>query len=290
MSDSEEEAAERVAEENAMKILEEGLPKGSSVRHAVRNAANVTREGLWSYKAKGAAVTLAVAIIFGGVKLASGGDDKPSDAAGSEVADASLPGLDDDEPLPASEDAPTDTSPDSESESESDCADGEACDPQGDTNGGSPDDANEGAADARAADAQSATDVIGKSYNKGSHIFTMTVAGDGEAVSAAATTTSYSVGFRANYEPDTYAMDFVASIRWDRGGPVQMKTSNGDWQPFDSTIDVVWLDSHTLQVTVSDMPFEVDVERMWMNIQVVIEDDDGRIYADFSDESFLDPA
>jgi hypothetical protein len=174
--------------------------------------------------------------------------------------------------------------------SASDCTEREGCDPEGDTTGGSPDEDDESGGGAQAAAAKRAVDLISMSHEEGSHIFTMIVAGDGEGVSAAATTTSYSVSFRANHDPETFAMDFAADVSWWKGGPVETQTRDSEWEPFESTIDVVWLDSHTLQVTVSDMPFEVDVERMWMTIQVVIEDENGRIYADFSDDAFWDPS
>ncbi len=288
--------------DEAYESLRKDLPRGSAAEGALAYSRVSKRAGYWPIVKGLTPFAAAGLIIFGGLKLVSGGNDQPA-ATAPEVSEQPLPGLEDDEIV---DDAGQDSDPevggtvpgsDSEtvdgsqsSDQAADCRDGDECDPEGDSGAGTTSEGTQTGDNSEAVDAaRRSVDVIKKSYRKGSHIFTMTVVGDGEAVSSAATTTSYNVNFRANYDPETFFHDFVADITWVRGGPVQAKVLDTDWQPFVASIDPVWLDSHTLQVTVSDLPFEVDVGQMGMFVQVVVEDEGGTILADFSDESFWNP-
>jgi len=294
---------QRNAADEAYESLRKDLPKGSAAETALAYSRLSKRIGYWPIVKGLKPFAAAGLIVFGGLKLVSGGNDQPA-ATGPEVSEQPLPGLEDDEVVDdagqegdaevggtgqasGNEAVDGSESPDPAAG----CRDGDECDPEGDSGAGTTSEDTQAGGNAEAVDAaRRSVDVIKKSYRKGSHIFTMTVVGDGEAVSSAATTTSYNVNFRANYDPDTFVHDFVADISWVRGGSVKAKVLDTDWQPFEASIDVVWLDSGTLQVTVSDMPFEVDVGQMGMFVQVVVEDESGTILADFSDDSFWKPS
>lgn len=164
------------------------------------------------------------------------------------------------------------------------------CDPVGDAggSGAAPVIADEAMA-AVVEQAEAATDVVANSATKGSYIFTMQVAGDGQAVSAADTTKWYNPRFIVNNDRATNSFDpggFSVDVKVERDGSIDGRVfdENNSLLP-DPVVEGRWLDASTLEVTVTDSGIDVDLVRGRVELSVRVMDGDGVTVATFDDDA-----
>ncbi len=230
---------------------------------------------------------LATALVFGGVIFATSGDSESSDEVAAAEEDASeQDSVNEGSEAAADFDGDAADTESADNEPDADCLEGSGCDPQGDVGGTGDVVENADAAAKEVFDAaERASDIIANTYEDGSQIFTMTVVGDGESVATAASTKWYSPRFIVNSDPATGVYAFWVDVGWDRDGMPEADVRDSDFDKLDATVNIVWLDSQTLQVTVSDLSIDVDVERTLVELTVRIKDADGNTLGSFSDDA-----
>jgi len=149
-----------------------------------------------------------------------------------------------------------------------------------------------GAADQTHVDAELASTASAAAYEVGSHIFTLTVFGDGESVAVAPTTQWYNPRFIVNndastntYEPGGFAVDVGW---WGDAKNLQAVVLDENFVQVPSSetsVDVEWLDPSTLQVTaVIDGP-QLEVTNMRVEMSVRLQNADGNTTATFNNDA-----
>lgn len=241
-----------------------------------------------------ALIIAAIALL---ISLAGGGDGDDADAPPTDAAADADPDDDDDIGVSGDDDAdagqsdqtPADDVPESDPEPEPEEELCNGCDPVGDlggSGGGSTVPADHPMfAVVEAARAGGDITFTGATY--GSYVFTMTVAGDGQATAAAETTKWYNPRFYVNSDPAINQFDpggFAVDVSIDADGITGNAWDETRTRYDDVVIEGEWLDSSTLQVTVTGIP-EVELVRGRVELSIRIFDAEGVTVATFDDRA-----
>ncbi|MDW3217191.1 MAG: hypothetical protein R8F63_01150 [Acidimicrobiales bacterium] len=128
-------------------------------------------------------------------------------------------------------------------------------------------------------------------FENGSYVFTMTVLGDGESVAMGPSTRWYNPRFVVNNDPATNTYDpgggFAVDVNFS-GGDVRSNVFDEDFAALpaeQATVDAVWLDPSTLQVTATIDGPQLEVTRMRVEMSVRLQDADGNETATFGNDA-----
>jgi hypothetical protein len=119
------------------------------------------------------------------------------------------------------------------------------------------------------------------SYRSGSHVFTMTVAGDGETVSTDDQTRWYNPRFVVNHDPNTGTVDpaggFTVDAGWNNDGSPDIRVFDEDFGLIVDTEGALqWLDPSTLEVVVSGAAIDsIEVKELQVELTVRVTDAEG---------------
>jgi hypothetical protein len=172
--------------------------------------------------------------------------------------------------------APADTEETQTGQDAEECTAGSGCDPKGDNKDTTESDSPPGD-DA----SQDGSDVIFCGSGQGSYIFTITLAGNGQALAESADTSWYNPRFIV----ETADGNFTVDGKWVRGGDFGAIVWGSRF--FDRIDEAVvaaeWLSPDTLEVIVSNVGIEAAVDSVRLELSVRLREPDGTAGASYFD-------
>lgn len=211
---------------------------------------------------------LVALVLFLGWFLVLRGDGAESVAVATSTTATSIPTA----AAGSTEPTPTEEPP-------GDCVAGSGCDPAGDAGGtgGGPGATNEQLA---------AGDILDVGHRLGSHVFTLTVAGEGRAMADSEDTKWYNPRFVVAQTSDG-ATAYIVDGKWARGEPFDGDVLDASFSPIaGAEVTAEWIDASTAEFTVTGLSITDAPASFVMALSIRLLEPDGSDGATFDDDAF----